>query len=70
MLKNFGHFEKVHLIFGKIFKLIWLIVNAIGQIFIAVMGQKFNKQSIHLVTLVGKKVGPFLSVRQNRLSLL
>ena len=43
MLKNFGHFERVHLVYGKIIKLLCLILNAIGQIFIAVNGQKLNK---------------------------
>ena len=33
MLTIFGHFERVHLIFGKNFKLIWLILYDIGQIF-------------------------------------
>ena len=56
MLKNFGHFEMVHLVFCKIFKLLWLILNAIGQFFIAVNGQKLIKQCIHLVTLLATLV--------------
>ena len=48
---HFGHFERVHLVFYKIFKLFSLILYAVGQIFIAVNGQKFNKQSIFQVTL-------------------
>ena len=50
-LKNFGHFERVHLNFGKIFKLFCYILYAIGQIYIAANGQKLNKQSINLVTV-------------------
>ena len=43
MLKNFGHLERVHLVFGKFFSLPWLILHAIGQIFIAVNGQKIEQ---------------------------
>ena len=50
-VKYFGHFERVQLVFGKIFTLLMLILHAIGQSFIAVNGQKFNIQSINLVTL-------------------
>ena len=40
--KNFGHFERVHLVFGKILNLLWLILNAIGQIFIAENDQNWT----------------------------
>ena len=36
MLKHFGHFESVYLVFGKILSLFWQICNAIGQVFIVV----------------------------------
>ena len=49
-VKYFGHFERVKLVFGKIFTLLMLILHAIGQSFIAVNGQKLNIQSINLVT--------------------
>ena len=52
MLKSYRHFERVHLVLGKIFKLLWLILYAIEQIFIALNGQKLIKKSIHLVTLL------------------
>ena len=42
MLKNFGHFKRVHLVFGKIFKLLWFILYDIGQIFIALNSQKLS----------------------------
>ena len=42
-LKNFGHFERVHLVFGHILRLFWQILYAIGQNFIDVNGQKLNK---------------------------
>ena len=37
---------------GVIFKLRWLILHNIGQLFIALNGQKLNKHSFHLVTLI------------------
>ena len=36
MLKHFGHFESVYLVFGKILSLFWQICNALGQVFIVV----------------------------------
>ena len=39
------------MLFGKNLKLLCLILYAIGQIFIAINGQKLNKKIIHLVTL-------------------
>ena len=39
-VKNFGHFERAIIIFAN------------GQFFIAVIGQKLNKRTIHQVTLV------------------
>ena len=49
MLKHFGHFESVHLVFGKILSLFWQICNANGQIFIVVNSQilKIIKSSGH-----------------------
>ena len=41
MLKHFGHFESVHLVFGKIFRLYWPICYAIRQNFISVNSQKY-----------------------------
>ena len=53
-LKNFGHFECVDLVFGKILSSIWHILNNIGQIVNVENGQILNKQSSHLVTLLTK----------------
>ena len=39
MLQNLGHFEQVHLVFGKILTLILQILTAIGQIIIFENGQ-------------------------------
>ena len=36
----FGHFNKLYLVFGNILNLLWQMFNAIGQIFIVVIGQK------------------------------
>ena len=52
MLKHFGHFELVHLVFGKILNLLWYILNVILQIFVIVIGQMLNKSRSHLVTLL------------------
>ena len=38
-----GNFLRVYLVFGILLKLIWQILNAIGQIFIDVNGQKLKK---------------------------
>ena len=46
MLKSFGHFERVHLAFGKIFNLLWLILYPVAQIFWALNGQKLNIQYV------------------------
>ena len=46
-VKNFGHFERVHLVFGNILNLLWFILQAIGQIFIFVNGQILNKYLIY-----------------------
>ena len=43
MLQNLGHFEQVHLVFGKILTLILQILTAIGQIIIFENGQIWNK---------------------------
>ena len=50
-LKNFGHFDRVHFVFGNILSLLWLILNSSGQILNVENGQILNKQSSHLVTL-------------------
>ena len=50
-LKNFGHFEWVDSVFGKILSLLWQILNSIGQILNNENGQILNRQSSHLVTL-------------------
>ena len=74
-LKNFGHFERVHLVFGQISRLFWQIVYAIWQSVINVNGQKLNKQSSYLATLPaahGKcdQIGQFLKVLGNKLSFI
>ena len=43
MLKHFGHFECVHLVFAKILSLFWQICYAIEQIFICINSQVLNK---------------------------
>ena len=39
MLKHFGNFESVHLVFAQILSLFWQIYYAFGQIFIGVNSQ-------------------------------
>ena len=51
MLKNFGHFERVHLIFDKILSSRWQILCTFGQIFKTANDQTLNIQSTNLVTL-------------------
>ena len=51
MLKNFGHFEKVQLLFGKILSLIWQILCDFGQKLSFADGQILNQYTSHLVTL-------------------
>ena len=51
ILKTFGPFWRVRLVFGKIFHQLWQIFNAIGHIWILENSQISNKLSSHLVTL-------------------
>ena len=46
MFKNFGHFDRDSFNVWKNCKLLWLILYAIWQIFIALNGQKLNNLSI------------------------
>ena len=39
ILQNFDHFEKVHLLFGKILSLLWQILYGFGQMFSVANGQ-------------------------------
>ena len=51
-VKNFGHFERVHLVFGNILGLLWQIIYAFGHFFSVVNAQILNKQPGNLVTLL------------------
>ena len=50
--RNIGNIFKVHLVLGKVVNPLWHNLNAYGQIFITVNGQKVKKQSGYLVTLI------------------
>ena len=43
ILKIFGNFLRVHLVFSKIMSLLWQIISAFGESFIAVNGQIIQK---------------------------
>ena len=45
MLKNFGHFERVHFVFGKIWNLLWQILYASAQFFSFVNAQILKKNN-------------------------
>ena len=51
ILKIFGNHWRVELVFGKILKLLWPILYAVGQMLIAVNSPILKKLSNHLVTL-------------------
>ena len=42
-LKNFGHFERVQIVFAKVLSLLWPILNAVGQILIVENGKNIKK---------------------------
>ena len=48
LVQGLGHFLRVHLVFGNIFR-----KSAIGQIFIIANGQLYKKLNCILVTLSG-----------------
>ena len=52
ILKIFGNFMKVYLVFGKLLNLLWKNQCAFGPIYVVVNGQILSKHFRHLVTLV------------------
>ena len=50
ILKIFGNFMKVYLVFGKLLNLLWKNQCAFGPIYVVVNGQILSKHFRHLVT--------------------